>query len=281
MHDRHTLDSLRPRISLAESDHWDRALTGFNQQLSQGIRPGAPGALLTTAAILWFLVFCHIEARTPEEAWPLGGAAPGAPAWLHLTGGKEALGRWMSSSSPPDPIAEALAPIPLRPRCWGEPAELDRSPVPPAFIRLFGLSRASPGVDHAPYRDAAVEVARALYTDRPPLITMLSFVHFLRTMTPRFKRLLLDRDPRALLLLACWYGTARPLGVWWMARRAWLEGAAIGLYLERYWSEVDDIHTILASLRQCGPERESRVSREGGSSSPGVCLTGVLVENRM
>ncbi|PYI01643.1 hypothetical protein BO78DRAFT_401186 [Aspergillus sclerotiicarbonarius CBS 121057] len=267
MHDRLAFHAPTPRLSLDESDHWDRALTGFNRQLSQGFRPEEKGALLTTAAILWFLVFCHTEAYTPEDAWPLRCAAPADPAWLQINGGKEEIWRLMPSSSP-DPVAEALAPGQFSPLFLGEPVGLDPSKVPLAFTRLFGLNTAFPSAECLPYRDAAVEVARALYTDRPAFTNILCFVNCLRTMTPRFKQLLLDRDPRALLLLGCWYVKVRQLGVWWMTRRAWLEGEAIWLYLARHFWDVDDIRSMLLSIQGGGTGGRKRGLSVEGVSSP-------------
>ncbi|PWY75990.1 hypothetical protein BO94DRAFT_499303 [Aspergillus sclerotioniger CBS 115572] len=277
MHDRHALDGSRPSMNLAESDHWDRALTGFNRKMSLGFPPKETGAVLTTAAILWFLVFCHVEARTPEDAWPLRCTAAVGPAWLQINGGKEEIWRVMPSSSS-DPVADALAPYQLSKLFPGEPEALDLSKVPMAFTRLFGLSTASPGVDCSPYREVAVDVAQALYMDRPVFTNILSFVNCLRTMTPRFKRLLLERDPRALLLLGCWYWKARQLGVWWMNRRAWLEGDAICLYLERHFSDIDDIHTILSFLRQGFDRGQSGLSVEGVGSPPAHQPVGRLVD---
>jgi len=62
--------------------------------------------------------------------------------------------------------------------------------------------------------------------------TILTFYVFTQTMTPECIQLLEGRDPRALLLLAYWFGMVCEWK-WWLAQRARVEGRAICLWLER------------------------------------------------
>lgn len=51
----------------------------------------------------------------------------------------------------------------------------------------------------------ALELAQILYTNFPMDNIFLGICYFISSMPGHFKSLLEDKDPRALLLLACWY----------------------------------------------------------------------------
>ncbi|PWY69050.1 hypothetical protein BO70DRAFT_432548 [Aspergillus heteromorphus CBS 117.55] len=242
MHRRHSDTPPGTGLSLPESRHRYRALTGFNRKLSQPNRPEDTGAMVSTAAMLWFLIFCEIEAPTLEETWPLMRTPSSDPPWLQVNRGKAEVWRLMPSS-PTDSIAARLAPVQLCPLSPVNMMALDIDTIPPEFVRLYRLDTTSP------YHAVAIGVARALYHDQAVITTILGFVTFCSTMDDGFRRLLLARDPRALLLLACWYRQVRGLGVWWLTPRAWREGEAICVYLERQFSDNVDLQKILLQLR--------------------------------
>ncbi|RAH64739.1 Zn(II)2Cys6 transcription factor domain-containing protein [Aspergillus aculeatinus CBS 121060] len=249
MYQRHTTTPFRLTPDWAEFYHWDRALFGFNRKLSQSPQPGDKAALLSTSMLLWLLVFCHVDASSPEEAWPLSPNLVSGPTWLRIARGKDEVWRQMPSA-PRDSISAALAPVennPIMNRPAPPPAPLQG--VPASFLRLFDLGTGKQSSDsEAVYRSVAVNVAWALFGDRPPLLTILSFVTFLSTMSSNFKLLLLAKDPRALLLLACWYAKIRGLGVWWMTPRTVLEGESICRYLEQGYPEDPDLQKMIVFL---------------------------------
>ncbi|OJJ99039.1 hypothetical protein ASPACDRAFT_121829 [Aspergillus aculeatus ATCC 16872] len=250
MYQRHTTTPFRLTPDWAESYHWDRALVGFNRKLASNPQSDDKAALLSTSMLLWLLVFCHVDASSPEEAWPLYPNLVSGPTWLRIARGKDEV--WRQMPSPPqDRISAALAPVennPIMNRPAPSPAPLQG--VPASFLRLFDLDSGKQSLDSGRvYHSIAVDVAWALFGDRPLLPTVLSFVTFLSTMSPNFKSLLLARDPRALLLLACWYGKIRGLGVWWMTPRTVLEGESICRYLERGYPDNLDLQKMLVLLR--------------------------------
>jgi hypothetical protein len=260
MHDRHlSMDdpsTYCPKLKFAESFHWYRAVSSFNDQLSslqqydggKQITASTQIALLTTSAILWTISFSHIEARTPEEAWPLTPTSSSDLKWLGMNNGKEQIWK-VTQSCPPDPTAMALASIrshEMLPTFLRDVNHLLCS-IPPAFIRLFNLySRHSPPSNAAdPYYTIGVQVAQVVYVDCPIYTTILSFISFVSGISSEVKGLLEAKDPRMLLVLALWYAKLYHVGVWWMSRRLLLEGQAICIYLERFFPHDADIQALL------------------------------------
>lgn len=259
MHDRHLsmTDNLHycPNLIFTEYFHWYRAVLSFNDRLSvlqqyhggEGTAASTQVALLSTAAILWTIAFCHIEARAPQEAWPLNSTSSDLN-WLRMNNGKEQIWKVTQSYSP-DPISMTLASMRTH-EMLPTPhnninALLDN--LPPAFIRLFNLaSRDSlPSNTIDPYYTVGVQVAQVVYVDCPIYVTILSFVTFVSGISSEVRGLLEAKDPRMLLVLALWYAKLYQVGVWWMSRRLLLEGQAICLYLERFFSHDADIQAAL------------------------------------
>jgi len=122
--------------------------------------------------------------------------------------------------------------------------------VPSAFTQLCGLDN-SPTVDSNPYHAAVHVLVPLLYIecDQSTIGRFLAFVSYMR---PAFQRLLEQKDPRALLLLAYWYAKVCH-SLWWIARRAMLECQATCLYLERYHAGETAIQELLQFPKmQCG-----------------------------
>ncbi|KAH9901799.1 hypothetical protein F4778DRAFT_781689 [Xylariomycetidae sp. FL2044] len=268
MHDRHLGSSASPspspsplsEISTTESHHWHRALASFNARLSQGCRHGEQGALLATAAILGVLSFCHVEARTPGEAWPLAPSSPLGLSWLGISAGKQEVWK-LNRTGAPDPVFTALATIHADDMpaasasasasaatlggldaCDGEPI------VPAELARVYHLDNPSEseGVRvRNPYLAPVTRLSRAMGPEFSVYEAVLSFVTFLATMPLDFKCLLENRDPKALLVLVLWYAKICHAGIWWLARRASIEGQAICIYLERYCHIDADMRYLL------------------------------------
>lgn len=250
MYQRHTNTTIRPNPTVVELYHWDQALGGFNRKLSQNPQVDDKAALLSASMLLWLLEFCHIDALTPEESWPISPCLGSGPTWLKIARGKEEV--WRQMPSPPeDCISAALAPVEQNPILMQRTERLPAQGVPIAFLRLFLLYRRKKSWESTPvYNNVAVDVAWALFTNQVPLTTILSFVTFLSGMSPVFRTRLMAKDPRALLLLACWYGAVHGLGVWWMTPRAKLEGRAICRYLERKYPDNPDLLEMVVFIRR-------------------------------
>jgi hypothetical protein len=64
-------------------------------------------------------------------------------------------------------------------------------------------------------------------------------------MSPEVKGLLQAKDPRVLLALVLCYTKLYHVDVWWLSRRLLLEGQAICIYLDLFFSHDVDIETLL------------------------------------
>jgi len=73
----------------------------------------------------------------------------------------------------------------------------------------------------------------------------MGFLTFIGTISPEYMRLLEEKDPRALLLMAYSYAEVSQFGIWWLSRRAILEGEAICIYLKRLDHGYDEIEQLL------------------------------------
>src|ERR1700722_20036258 len=242
MHDRHLSPVSNTKLSTTEAYHWYQATCSFNKQLSRPLQAEQQAAIWTTAALLGTITFCHIEARTPEEAWPLKLPSSSDLDWLRMSDGKKEVWK-LTQPLKDDPVFQALVVVHTGDLLPAPSTRPELKALPLDFISLYGLDATST-TDNNPYHAAAASLAQVLDIDRP-ITTILSFLTLISAMCPDYKRLLERNDPRALLLLAYWYGKVCQLQVWWLQRRAVLEGQAICMYLERYYRHEINIQTLL------------------------------------
>ncbi len=116
-----------------------------------------------------------------------------------------------------------------------------------AFVDLYRL-----GDDHSLkanlYRKAAYLLLPLLQIECNHS-TVVRFLPFLGNTEPEFKRLLEEKDSRALLLLAIWYAKVCRYNAWWIQTRAVLECQALCIYLERYHSDEGQVQGLLCFPR--------------------------------
>lgn len=122
--------------------------------------------------------------------------------------------------------------------------------MPKELVELCQLNKTMEPTQ-SPYF-TAVSLLTRLWHLKCTQATMTRYMQFLGFMDPVFKSLLHEKDPRALLILAHWYGPMCE-SLWWIARRAKLECQAICLYLELFHPDEKDIQVLLARPKeQCG-----------------------------
>lgn len=244
MHDR-ALSKLNTPLSTTEAFHWYRSVMLFNTKLAGPVQPSDRDPLWATAMCLGIISFYFLEAERPQEAWPLKLPSATDLNWLKMTDGKKAL--WSVAGSPPGgslfdtPFPEES----LLPSIPGSRLET----LPSEFIKLYDLENPLTD-DENPYRAVATPLIQSLYTESI-LHIIVGFLTFIGNMRPDFKQLLEQKDPRALLLLAYWYAKVCQFDLWWMSRRAMLEGQAICMYLERYYGYQADIMKLLEFPKTC------------------------------
>ncbi|MCJ1413897.1 hypothetical protein MMC32_000222 [Xylographa parallela] len=241
LHDRHLAAVAHTKLSTTEAFHYYQAIALFNSKLSGPLQGSEGDALWAASAILDAISFCHVEAKTPEEAWPLKPPSSLDLNWLSLSEGKLEVWR-KTSPNRPDGIFRLLAfeymnfpaTISSRPRLEVLPLDL---------ILLCGLDASSTATNN-PYHAAALSIARSLVLTCDYTVN-LSFTMFIMQMPSEYKHLLTRKDPRALLLLAYWYAKVCQYEHWWIVGRAALECQAICIYLERHHGDDANILRLL------------------------------------
>ena len=250
-----TQDSI---LAQTESRHRAHAASLLNEKLSLPILPQDRDALWAAAAMLGISVITSIQASVPE-CWPLK-ITPAEPETIFL--------QWMDFSINKKAIWDATDP--LRPESIFHELADDyrRFMAPPKTCRVDEIAKEF--VDLCGFEDCATESnpyfkAVSILTQirnlgnghrsRPETLCASGVVprdlRFIGFMEPEFKALLIERDVRALLILAYWYA---PLSqcVWWMAGRAQTECQAICLYLERNCGDGLVVELLNVVREKCG-----------------------------
>lgn len=229
-----------------ESFHWYHGTAIFNNMLFNSIQEKDKDALWGCGALLGACSIASLDAKSPEEAWPLKPDDLSDLDWLRMSDGKKELWRlvdplregsvWKDvmnyqGQADPEPTSKAVP-------------ELDM--LAPFLTKIYAFDPFTTNSSESedPYHTAASILVRLLELDCNHS-TIMYFLSFLGHMDPRFRRLLHEKDPKALLLLAWWYGKMCQYNVWWQSRRMVLEGQAICLYLERFHGDSEDIVRLL------------------------------------
>lgn len=242
MHDRYLSAASNTKQSRTEAFHLSQGAALFNSKLSKPIQPSERAALWATAALLGTITFGHIEAKTPEEAWPLKPPSSSDLEWLRMSNGKKEIWK-ITQPLTAESVFQAQAPANTDDSLPPSSTVPELETLPPGFIKLYGLEAMSTP-DHNPYHTAASALAHALKIDSN-YSAIMSFLSFISNMPPDYKQLLERKDPLALLLLACWYAKVCQSRHWWIWRRAALECQAICMYLERFHRHETDIQQLV------------------------------------
>lgn len=188
--------------------------------------------------MLGVITFASIEVPTPEETWPLTPSMRAEPEWLKMGQGKSALWR-LSNPDRPDSIFYTLvSAVPT--------VEFSVENVPPGFIKLYKLDELS-GDSSSPYAIPVTSIFAPRNIECPSSAISL-FYTFISCMQKEFGHLVLNKDPRALLVMAYWYSKICT-GHWWLRRRALMEGRATCMYLERHCAHDVTLQDLLKAPR--------------------------------
>ena len=242
MHDRYLSGTQNTKLSTTEAFHWYQATALFNSKLSDPFPAAERDAVFATAVCLGVIAFFYIDAKTPEEAWPLKSPSSLDLNWLSLSEGKKTLGRYVQPASEPSLFQTLMPLVNTKPRSTSSTVP-GLEALPAAFIWLCGLDATSTPDNNA-YYAVADGLAKSLHSDCK-LTTILGFLCFISFLPPGFSQLLRRKDPGALLLLAYWYAKMCQYQHWWIVGRAALEGQSICMYLQRYHRHDADIQELL------------------------------------
>lgn len=238
-----------PSKWIENSKHWDRATRMLRKKISQPIQPSERDALWLAVTIQSIAYVAAVaETSTPAEAWPLRPSSPHDLSWLKICTGK----RLVTSLTDPQrgDGAFRLAATELQATMdYVKRAAVCRaclSSLPCGFYDLFDLSS---DAKTNPYYAGVICLVEllALELDQSNFLPHLSW---LCVLDDRFRRLLYQKDERAMLLLLYWYAKICDRRLWWMWRLSWTEGLAISIYLAEAWAEQPDMLKMLEWPRE-------------------------------
>ncbi|MCJ1400370.1 hypothetical protein MMC11_003575 [Xylographa trunciseda] len=242
LHDRHLATVANTNLTAAEAFHYYQGTALFNSKLSGPLQGFERDALWVAAAILGTISFCYIEAKTPEEAWPLKPSSSLDLNWLTLSEGKMQVWEITQVIARPDSIFRELA-LEHKDFSMTAPGGPGLEALPYGFTAFYNLNATST-VDNNPYYAAALSVAQSMHLTCD-YTTNMRFMMFIMKMQIEYKQLLLRKDPRALLLLAYWYAKVCQFEHWWFLGRATLECQAICIFLDRFHGNDANIQALL------------------------------------
>jgi hypothetical protein len=197
------------------------------------------------------------EAPSIQKSWPLTISSDDDLQWMDFSIKKKAI--WnITNPVRPDSVFHVLADsyreLMMQPRL----CSVDE--IAEEFVELCGFGSCFDGEHPNPYLRAVSILTRTRSKDCGhggleglcAVGVMPRDLAFIGFMEAGFKALLGRRDVRALLILAFWYAP-HCRGVWWIARRAWVECRAICLYLERHCAGDELVGRLLGVVRvRCG-----------------------------
>ncbi|CAF9917553.1 MAG: hypothetical protein GOMPHAMPRED_001304 [Gomphillus americanus] len=214
------------------------AIATFSRELTKSSSSECQAMLLCAAGLLYNMSFAAIEATTPEQVWPIKQSSILDLGWLHTINAKRTIPQ-LSEPIGGHPLFRSLASYEVPANTVAEPTSV--SP-PLGFLALFSLDSGNQN-EKNPYLGPAIDFLRIIGC-QDTIVVSTAFTTMLGEID-QFKLLLRQKDPRALMLFACWYAKIAQSGVWWYKQRARLEGRAICLYLERGHSDDLNIKVLL------------------------------------
>jgi hypothetical protein len=244
-HQRHKDQPARSPRSAVEIHHSSQCVQLFNRQLSRPVGASDRDPLWATAALLGIMMVASFDgAAGPEGAWPLRPSHPLDLEWFQLSEAKMTIWHLVDPVRPGGvfrPMAHEYARFD-----YAVPAA-GAADLPPELASLCGIDASTTREDNAYFVAAhgLVQLRRVLESGSPSI----RLVSFVSQSQPPVRRLLREKDPVALLLLASWYALAGPV-LWWLERRARVEYRAIRIYLDRFHGGHHRLHAFLSRIPQ-------------------------------
>ncbi|KAH8648642.1 hypothetical protein BX600DRAFT_117181 [Xylariales sp. PMI_506] len=238
-YDRHLNSSSSYRRTAEECYHCSQSAALLNRRLVEPIETKHMDPIWGTAAALALLAFSGPDACTPEESWPMKPSDPSDLEWLRMNEGKMSLWR-LANPLRPDSLFSVMASTYAQMHAPMPEKGIDGVPAALAFLcHLDDSSTAK----NSPYFEAAHAVALIQALPDSEVRTGHTQI-FIRSVRGRFKSLLREKDPVALLLLYLWYQKAGRC-LWWVELRAKVERPSIRSYLRLYHEGDKAIHALL------------------------------------
>lgn len=227
-----TLSAKQQHLSLL---HWDHATTLFHHILAHPIPPSYRDAIWATSVHLGAASFWYVESSDPTTMWPLKPSEPSDLSWLKIGQGKRHLWRVADPTRKDSVFHHVLK----RKPCSAPPEWISSSnsccdadsPLSEELRRIFSIDETST-IENNGYL-LAIRVLERIRHTRLTHANVLHFLYFTAFITPEFTALLEKKDARAIFLLGWWFSVIGGGELWWMARRARVEGEAVRIWLRR------------------------------------------------
>lgn len=235
--------------------HWDQATTLYHRILNGPISPSHRDAIWATGVHLGAASFWYLESDDPYTVWPLKPSEPGDLSWMKIGEGKRHLWRIADPTREDSVFRRVLArnhgPC-TTPPDWMQ--NNDISLVPESVKIIFGITPLSSKEDNV-YHLPVLILSRIRHLQLSHG-NVLEFLYFTAFITPEFLELLEQKDPKAVFLLGWWFQMCRNGTLWWMTRRARVEGEAVRIWLSVVDSRLNDL------LEELGRRREMELKEE-------------------
>ncbi|KAF1848337.1 uncharacterized protein K460DRAFT_364307 [Cucurbitaria berberidis CBS 394.84] len=246
MHDAELSLSCSPSLATkqkhASLQHWNTATGLFNRILADPIPPSYQDAIWATGIFLGAASFWYVESTSVENVWPLKPGDPSDLTWLRLGEGKRHLQR-IADPTRPESLFSAMFKDKSRTNLsdWMETNNTSR--ISSRVKKVFNITLDSTSTNNVYY--LPVLILSRIQTMRFTQENTLKSLYVTTSVRPEFLMLLEDKDPRAVFILAWWFTMLKDGELWWMARRAKVEGEAARIWLQR---EDPGLAELLESL---------------------------------
>ncbi|KAI1258749.1 hypothetical protein F5Y18DRAFT_412330 [Xylariaceae sp. FL1019] len=275
----HTSD--KPQAASMLPYHWHHAVAMMKRKLHEPIAPFERDALWLSSSLISISNLAYVQARTPDEAWPLRPPSSADLSWLKLCDGQRMVAGLTNPLRPDSEMrlaAKEMSDIVHWVKDLGGEGDWDGEALDESsreFGRFFGLwndsahdprnedsrvgthwnhhnanlrqtDRSSEGSSvntNNPYYPTAKIAMRLFRRDLDPE-NLLMHICFITAWDADFRSLLGRKDEKAMLLLLHWYAKICDKRVWWLWKQSYIEGLGIYEYLNREWLASGNIEGL-------------------------------------
>lgn len=238
MHDAHLANPLGGATTTTSGQtalrHWNKASMIFNDVLSRPIPPSYRDAIWATGVFLGAASFWSIGSTDPFDVWPLKLSEPDDLSWLRIGEGKKHLWR-LAQPMRADSVFYGLVKDHscLSAPDWAaiETTSTSALRTNARVLTLFGMTGQGNESNNVYYYPilALSKCPKVKLTQE----NALKFLYVMAVITPDFLELLEIKDMKAIFIMGWWYILLKTGNLWWMSRRANIEGQAIRIWLRR------------------------------------------------
>ncbi|QVM11846.1 hypothetical protein D8B26_006489 [Coccidioides posadasii str. Silveira] len=202
--------------------HWNRSISLFNKELNGPIDSTNIDAVLCTCMLPTTHAFTNGVDPNDTETWIF--SPPGKSSnWLYVGGGLSAICQRAES----DGHHSIWAPVFKLSDEFYRNAEFQIEDIPPAFRDLCGIGQTSDSSNNPYY--FPLRTLSVLMRLEPSAANLSKLVIFFGQMLTGYCNLIQKKKPRALLILAYWFGLMCSADQWWIQDRVRSECRAISL----------------------------------------------------